>query len=251
MQPDVIKPFFTRFSTLNIILVFCVALAVSMFVPPMLGASQPSLLQGISQSAAIAIMLGIIQLLIVNQGETTEETGSSAPKGVAVNSIDTDGLTRGLNQRGLTVKLLELMALGERYGNNLSIAIIGVDHYGEVVDRYGQEAADNALVAISNELADSLRMPDVLGRWADDQFIAILPETPLEGASHIGERMREAVARAQFDGKRGVVLTSTASIGVTVFRAGDDLQGLLSRATRAMNTAKSQGRDRVITDLAA
>ena len=106
-------------------------------------------------------------------------------------------------------------------------------------------------MAISNELVDSLRMPDVLGRWADDQFIAILPETPLDGARHIGERLREAVARAQFDGKRGVVLSLTASIGVTEFRAGDDLQSLLFRATRAMNTAMSQGRDRVSTDLAA
>ena len=245
------KTFFIKYPVLNVVLVFVVALVVSLFLPSMLGAPDPSMLQSVLQSAAIALLLGLIQLIVIRREKRTDETGNADHQVMGKKDADTDELTRVLNQRGLTVKLLELMALGERYGNKLSVAIIGVDHYDEVVEKYGQDAADNALAAISNELADSLRMPDVLGRWADDQFIAILPETPLDGARHIGERLREAVSRAQFEGKRGVVLTSTASIGVTVFRAGDDLQSLLSRATRAMNTAKSQGRDRVSTDLAA
>ena len=179
------------------------------------------------------------------------ETGDKPAAAGKVFRTDTDTLTHGLNQRGLTVKLLELMALGERYGNKLSIAIISMDHFGDVVEKFGKEASEKALVAISDELADSLRMPDVLGRWADDEFIAILPETPLDGARHIGERLREAVSRASFDGKRGVVLSLTASIGVTEFRAGDDLESFLSRANRATETAINGGRDRVSDDLAA
>lgn len=236
---------------ISIIAFFSVALVVMLFLPMILGAPQDPLLQSVAQAAAIAAILGSMSLFGVSQETDAPEAARTPGRGSAIARTDTDKLTHGLNQRGLTVKLLELMALGERYGNSISIASICIDHYEEVVGKFGQEAADKALVAIADELADSLRMPDILGRWADDQFVAILPETPLDGARHIGERMREAVTRAQFDGKRGMILSLTASIGVTEFRTGDDLQSFLSRATRAMNTAMSQGRDRVSTDLAA
>jgi len=238
-------------SIINIIACFTVSMAVMLLLPLVFGEPRPTLIQAVVQAAAIAAVLGVI-FAVGSRGEKAESGPGAVPgAGGEVFRTDTDTVTHGLNQRGLTVKLLELMALGERYGNQLSIAIICIDHFSDVVEKYGQDASENALVSISNELADSLRMPDILGRWADDQFIAILPETPLDGARHIGERLREAVTRARFDGKRRVVLSPTASIGVTEFRAGDDLQSLLSRATRAMNTAKSQGRDRVSTDLAA
>lgn len=236
---------------INIFAFFSVSLGVMLLLPVVLGEARPNLFQAVAQAAAIAAILGVMYSTRRSDEEGKAESSVPPGPGGEVFRTDTDNLTSGLNQRGLTVKLLELMALGERYGNKLSVAIIAIDHFADVVEKFGQEAAEKALVAISDELTDSLRMPDVLGRWSDDQFIAIMPETALDGARHIGERLREAVARAQFDGKRGVVLSPTASIGVTEFRAGDDLQSLLFRATRAMNSAMSQGRDRVSTDLAA
>jgi diguanylate cyclase (GGDEF)-like protein len=247
----VAKPVVDKSFVINIIVIFCVALAVMLVLPALLDASGPNAALAAAQAAAIAVLLGILQRVRI-----AREEGPKADAGLPGNAGDasktrTDDLTGVLSQRGMTVKLLELMALGERYGNQLSIAIIGIDHHEDVAQKYGRDVADKALVAITNELTDSLRMPDILGRWAEDEFIAILPETTLEGAIHIGERLREAVARAQFEGKRGVILSLTASIGVTVYRTGDDLQGLLSRATKAMQTARRQGRDRVSSDLAA
>jgi diguanylate cyclase (GGDEF)-like protein len=238
-------------TVLNVIAFFSVSLAVLLILPAIMGGPRPDLLQSVLHAVVIAAVLGAIYALTGRRsGDENESAGGQGATG-EVHRTDTDDLTHGLNQRGLTVKMLELMALGERYGNKLSIAIISIDHFGDVVEKFGQEAAEKALVAISDELADSLRMPDVLGRWSEDEFIAILPETPLDGARHIGERLRESVARARFDGKRGVVLSPTASIGVTEFRAGDDLQSLLARANRATDAAKTQGRDRVSSDLAA
>lgn len=235
---------------IEFIYVFCICLAVMLVLPLVLGGGRPDLPFTVVQAAVIAGLLVIARSIGVAKGKAVEQFVAPGVGGQVLRT-DTDPLTHGLNQCGLTVKMLELMALGERYGNRLSIAIICVDHFADVGEKYGPEASEKALVAVSNELADSLRMPDTLGRWSDDEFIAILPETPLDGARHIGERLREAVSRAEFEAKRGVVLSLTASIGVTEFRAGDDLQSLMSRATRAMNAAKSQGRDRVITDLAA
>lgn len=246
-----IKPVFGKLSLYYGTAAFIVVLTVLLLAPVIAGDSVPSLAFSVLQAGVIATILGIIQAYFYGYKPAPDrETSGSGPLG-AVHRTDTDPLTLTLNQRGLTVKLLELMALGERYGNNIAMAIISIDHLDEVAEKYSRPVADKALLAIASELTDSLRMPDVLGRWADDQFIAVLPETNLHGAQQIGERLREAVSRAQFEGKRGLVLTLTASIGVTVFRMGDDLHNLLSRATRAMNVAKSQGCDRVRTDLAA
>lgn len=246
-----IKPVFGKVLLYYAAAAFLVVLTGLLLAPLITGDAGPSLAFSMLQAGVIAAVLGIIQAYFHGYKLAVDRGASGSGHLGAVSRTETDPLTNTLNQRGLTVKLLELMALGERYGNNLAMAIISIDHLDEVAEKYSRPVVDKALVAIASELTDSLRMPDVLGHWADDQFVAVLPETPLQGAQQIGERLREAVSQAQFEGKRGLVLTLTASIGVTVFRMGDDLHNLLSRATRAMNAAKSQGCDRVRTDLAA
>lgn len=230
---------------------FAVSILVLMLAPVLVGerVSPTSLI--FWQAIGIAIIIALILSWLFRGNAVSEPSPDLSGRSDAVSQSDVDPLTRVLNQRGLTVKLLELMAVGERYGNNLAVAVIGIDNLQDVQEKFNQAVTEKALVVIADELGDTLRLPDRLGRWDEDQFIALLPETPLEGARHIGERLREAVSRAQFDGKRGVALTLTASIGVTIFRLGDDLQSLLSRATRAMNVARSQGSNQVRTDLTA
>jgi diguanylate cyclase (GGDEF)-like protein len=162
-----------------------------------------------------------------------------------------DRITRTLNEHGITVKLLELMALGERYGNKLAIAVADVDYLCLINERYGNDMGDRALRSIATVLNDTIRMPDRLGRNGDDQFLILLPETDIHGARQIGERLREAIAQVEIDADQGDLVRLTASIGVTAYRRGDDLNNLLSRATRAMRQAKVMGRNRVLTDLAA
>ena len=245
------KPFLRKITLLYGLIGFAVSLLVLLAVPILTGEIISSTSLVILQAVCIGVMVAIICTWLFRDQQIVDTEAPLTKRGEAVDQADVDPLTHVLNQRGLTIKLLELMALGERYGNTLAVAVIGIDHLEEVEEQYSQSVTNNALVVIADELGDTLRMPDRLGRWADDQFIALLPETPIEGARHIGERLREAVSRAQFPGKRGVALTLTASIGVTMFRLGDDLQSLLARANRAMNLARTQGSDRVRTDLAA
>lgn len=248
-----LKPFTVKFSILFGIAGFGLSLLVLLAIPMLAGWAIASSALVVAQSIGIAVCMVLVFAWLYGRMRGADGSDATALteqiRFAAGDSVDP--VTRLLNQRGLTVSLLELMALGERYGNDLTVAIIGIDNLEDVRERYGEAAADNAMIAISGELADTLRMPDRLGRWNDDQLIAILPETALDGARHIGERLREAASHAQFDARRGVVLTLTASIGVTVFRMGDDLKGLLARASRAMNAARQQGSNQVRTDLAA
>ena len=231
------------------LIAFAVSLLVLMVAPMLAGDTLSPASLVFWQAVGIAITIALILTRLFHISGTPELSASTSSE--TVDQSEVDPLTNVLNQRGLTVKLLELMALGERYGNELAVAVIGIDHLKDVQEKYNSVVSDRALAAIADELGDTLRMPDRLGRWDDDQFIALLPETPLEGARHIGERLREAVSRAQFDGKRGVALSVTASIGVTIFRLGDDLHSLLARATRAMNAARNHGSNQVRTDLTA
>jgi len=164
---------------------------------------------------------------------------------------DYDPLTRTLNQRGIATKLLELMALGDRYGNKLSIAVAGVDHLKDVNDQWGRIVGDHVLRVIAEALTETVRMPDRLGRWGEDLFLVVLPETDLHGARKIAERFREIVAGVEIEADQRTRIQMTVSVGVTMYRRGDDLHGFLNRAVRAMEAAKNQGRNRVLTDLAA
>ncbi len=162
---------------------------------------------------------------------------------------DMDVTTRLLNRHGITVKLLEFMALADRYGNRLSVALVGVDR---VPGSTSDVSVDiRALQTVAGVLAETIRAPDRIGRYMDDGFLAILPETSMSGACRNAERIRQVVAGTRIDCRRQGDERITVSIGVTVFRRGEDIQRLLQRAGKALERARARGCNRVLSDLAA
>jgi len=201
-----------------------------------------------------ALAIAAVTVVAVQWARSRRRHGALSPERAGIEVVarpDFDSLTRTLNQRGITTKLLELMALGNRYGNKLAIAIAGIDHTRDINDAYGRDAGDRVLRSISDVLSETVRMPDRLGRWGEDQFLIVLPETDIHGARRIAERFRETVATVEVPVNRKETIHTTISIGVTAFRRGDDLRGFVDRALRAMEAAKHQGRNRVLIDLAA
>jgi len=161
-----------------------------------------------------------------------------------------DSLTRTLNRRGITVALLELMALADRYGHRLSVAMVAIDRLEQVNLEQGTEAGDRMLVAVAETLTSTLRMPDRVGRYSGNEFLIILPETLLNDACRLAERIRaEAEHIAVTVGDEQVF--STLSIGVTEFRRGEDLELFVSRAERAIVEAKGKGYNSVVCAQAA
>lgn len=159
----------------------------------------------------------------------------------------TDALTRTRNRRGITISLLEAMAHAERYGHPLSVAMVDIDHFKNVNDSHGHKAGDRALEGVAGILAETVRVPDKVGRYGGEEFLLVFPETGLEQARKIAERVRTAVGNAAFDiGDKKIKLT--VSIGITAFVKSEDLEQLLSRADRALYEAKQAGRDRIVTE---
>jgi len=158
----------------------------------------------------------------------------------------TDPLTGILNRYGITISVLDAMSLGERYGHPLSIALLDIDHLRNLNIEHGQDFGDQVLATVAGIIADSLRMPDKVGRFSGQQFLIVLPHTDLADAKAIAERTRALIADYDFDaGGQRVKLTT--SVGVTQYNQNEDLESLLSRAGDGIEQARQSGRNAVAT----
>jgi diguanylate cyclase (GGDEF)-like protein len=123
----------------------------------------------------------------------------------------------------------------------LSLAIFDIDHFKEVNDTRGHIFGDYVLKTIADIARENIREIDYLVRWGGEEFMIILPETGLEKAEAISERIKKKIENHNFD-KIGKV---TVSFGVTQFKNEDSGETFILRADDALYKAKQNGRNRV------
>ncbi len=158
----------------------------------------------------------------------------------------TDSLTTLLNRRALISVLEREMDRARRYGAELSLMLCDMDNLKEINDSFGHAAGDKALQTISDTIKGSLRKADLVGRHGGDEFMLILPETPIEGAKNIAEKIRAAVDNVAFSPVAKKRTRITLSIGVTCYGAHDkNADSLVKRSDQALYTAKHSGKNRV------
>ena len=152
-----------------------------------------------------------------------------------------DALTGCLaNRSGLELVRLELRR-AQRYGRPPALAFIDLDHFKQVNDRYGHLFGDAVLRVVGAALRAALRGSDLCCRYGGDEFLVLLPETPLAGARHVAEMLRRRLVGITMERPDGPV-TVTASIGVAAAGPGElDAGNLLVRADTAMYQAKRAG----------
>ena len=157
----------------------------------------------------------------------------------------TDPLTHIMNRRGITVGLLDAMAHAERYRTPLTVAMADIDLLKEINASYGRGGGDSVLKDVAGVLADALRMPDKVGRYGGEEFLIVLPHTSLVHGKKIVERIRNSVSKWDFEvGSKKIRLT--ISIGVAQYKVGEDLEQLMSHASKALQEAKQGGRNKVV-----
>ncbi|NNC75054.1 MAG: diguanylate cyclase [Acidimicrobiia bacterium] len=157
----------------------------------------------------------------------------------------TDELTQVPNRRHLFELGERSFAAATRYGHRLSAIMFDLDEFKRVNDSYGHAVGDEVLTAVVQRCLPAVREVDVLGRYGGEEFAVILPETGLEGAMEIAERLRAAVADRPLQTGVGNIRV-TISVGVaTLTEEIKDVHGLLDRADAAMFLAKHLGRNRV------
>lgn len=155
-----------------------------------------------------------------------------------------DALTGLGNRRFLMERLKDETERASRKGQFYAVGILDIDHFKQVNDRFGHDAGDRALCLIANAIRDSMREYDLCGRWGGEEFLIILPETSLAYAVQVVERVRAAIAQADFDFlEAGFEITVSA--GLTVYHPGEAYSLAVNRADGALLTAKEVGRNRV------
>jgi len=156
-----------------------------------------------------------------------------------------DPLTSLFNRRKLQECLALEVSRAECYARPLSVILFDVDHFKAVNDTHGHAAGDAALMETGRWLRASVRASDVPGRWGGEEFLVVCPETPLDEAMQIAERLRQEYA----DLRMAPESRLTASFGVASHRAGLRVDDLLRNADDALYRAKNAGRNRVEREL--
>lgn len=155
----------------------------------------------------------------------------------------TDPLTRLGNRRRLEVALDQETARADRYGGELSMILVDLDHFKAINDTWGHPAGDAVLSAFADILREELRRTDVAARYGGEEFCVLMPETPLAAAAGCAERIRLALAARTIPPLDQPV---TASFGVAARRPSEFPASLLQRADEALYAAKEGGRDCVV-----
>lgn len=156
-----------------------------------------------------------------------------------------DALTELPNRQAYNDYIEKELARVMRHGSPLSMAVCDVDKFKQVNDNYGHLAGDKVLKVIAKVISQSLRKSDFIARFGGEEFVVLFPETDLEAAMTVAEKMRITVESCPFHFKEKRVPV-TASFGVTQFAEGDSADSLFSRADKALYQAKRQGRNCVI-----
>lgn len=131
----------------------------------------------------------------------------------------------------------------QRSEQPVSLLFIDLDHFKQLNDRYGHLFGDSVLETVGAVIRESLRASDLRCRYGGEEFVVLLPETPLDGAKRVAESLRRHLARKAIERPEGSIFV-TASVGVSVAKQGElDPQALLSRADAAMYRAKRDGRN--------
>jgi len=162
----------------------------------------------------------------------------------------TDPLTGLLNRRSMEQRLREAAQGFQRTGRSFCVVMADVDHFKRINDVYGHEAGDRVLRAVAALLSERLRAHDAVARWGGEEFLLLLPETDLDTARDVADRLR-AIAEARLHDSAGFDRSVTLTFGVAVFDHAMRVDACLKKADEALYAGKAGGRNRVVSTPAA
>lgn len=155
----------------------------------------------------------------------------------------TDALTGLPNRRDFNVRLEERMSTWQRRREFFSLLMLDVDHFKKLNDTYGHLAGDKVLTALGTALRGAVRREDSVARYGGEEFAVLLPNTSLEQAALVAQKVREAVAKIVVE-HDGHTITITVSGGLAAIQAEERSESLIHRADEALYAAKRAGRNR-------
>jgi diguanylate cyclase len=157
--------------------------------------------------------------------------------------VSTDQLTQIANRRGLIAQFEIEQARRQREGSELCISLLDIDNFKRLNDELGHAAGDIALKSLAHAVKQALRPTDMVARFGGEEFVVVLPGTPLDEAQQILSRLQRGLTGSLFMHEDKPVFV-TFSAGVTAYRDGETLEAALERADQGLYQAKRTGKNR-------
>jgi len=200
-------------------------------------------------STSAIVRLGPDGQPIFIEGMARDVTESKGMEDHLVALSRIDSLTGVYTRRYFIEKSEDVISMTKRYRRPASLIIADLDHFKKINDSFGHHAGDLALKAFTDVCRQAIREPDILGRLGGEEFGLMLPETSIQNAQILAERIRKATESLVITHDNQTVKV-TVSIGLVELNKEDvPLDTLLGSADRAMYEAKSKGRNQVVTSL--
>jgi diguanylate cyclase (GGDEF)-like protein len=177
------------------------------------------------------------QIQIVNQMRTIERLGRI------------DQLTNIPNRRSFDERLQMEWKQAVREQTPISLLIMDLDHFKNSNDTYGHQTGDVILQTVAGTFSQSFKRPgDFAARWGGEEFVVLLPNTPLDGALEVAEKIRSDIENTSISAIDGSKIRVTISVGVNSLVPGkdDSIDTFISNADKALYSAKETGRNKVV-----
>ena len=158
----------------------------------------------------------------------------------------TDPLTGLLNRRGMTEQFHREILRYERYKKKFAVCMGDIDHFKKINDTHGHEAGDYILAEMAKIMLKISRPVDIVSRWGGEEFLAILPETDLEGGIVLVERIRSEIEKRNFNYNQKNIFV-TLSFGVSVYENASPMENSIKIADDRLYRAKQTGRNKVVS----
>lgn len=158
-----------------------------------------------------------------------------------------DHMTQLYNRRYFSVISDKILDLAMRSGKSLSVMMLDIDKFKNVNDTYGHHIGDKVIIALADVLQTSSRKSDVVCRFGGEEFLFLLPDTAVDGAYILAEKIRQRVEEMEIEIEDKKIIKYTVSIGISAVKVREDraLETSIQRADGALYEAKESGRNRV------
>lgn len=189
----------------------------------------------------VMVMIWINQRVLLSNEQTL--TNKTTKLRVALEHLrelaTIDQLTGLFNRTYFDIRVLNEMARSRRYDTPLSMIMFDLDYFKGINDTFGHDVGDEVLRHAARVCNENIRESDVLARWGGEEFVVLAPQTDLEGAEKLAEKLREVLEKNQIE----PFGTVTGSFGVTVYNHSESFEAWYKRTDSAMYMAKTAGRN--------
>lgn len=160
----------------------------------------------------------------------------------------TDDLTGLPNRRAFMRSLQDEVGRVQRYGNPLSLALIDLDGFKAVNDKFGHAAGDEVLRVFAGEILSIFRHHDLVARYGGEEFAVLLPNTNIDGAMRALRKVQKRAQETSFQQEGSTLPLPSFSAGLSLYRPGETPENFIQQADHAMYRAKRLGRNRIESD---